>query len=88
MTGILITTLAERPELADRLWDMRDSWPAFAEHDALAWLLYPRMVAELPEYVLIATDGDAVVARGFSVPFAQHAAGRDGRCPRRAGTGS
>ncbi|MFC9298802.1 N-acetyltransferase [Streptomyces sp. NPDC057011] len=81
MTGILITTLAQRPELADRLWDMKDSWPAFAAHDALGWLLYPRMVAELPEYVLIATDGDAVVARGFSVPFAQHAPGRDGVLP-------
>ncbi|MBT2481744.1 hypothetical protein [Streptomyces sp. ISL-94] len=66
MTGVLITTIAERPELAGRLWGMKDSWPAFAEHDALAWLLYPRMVAELPEYVLIATDGDTVVARAAS----------------------
>ncbi len=81
MNGIHITTLAERPELADRLWDMKDSWPQFAQHDPLAWLLYPRMVAELPEYVLIATDGDTVVARGFSVPFALHAAGRDGVLP-------
>ncbi|MEU9235440.1 N-acetyltransferase [Streptomyces subrutilus] len=81
MTGILITTLAERPELADRLWDMKDSWPEFAQHDALAWLLYPRMVAELPRYVLVATDGDAVVARGFSVPFARHAPGREGPLP-------
>lgn len=24
-TGIRITTLAERPELADALWDMKDS---------------------------------------------------------------
>lgn len=79
--GLRITTLAERPELAARLWDMKDSWPEFAQHDALAWLLYPRMVAEFPEYVLIATDGDAVVARGFSVPFAQHAPGRDGVLP-------
>lgn len=78
---IRITTLAERPELAARLWDMEDSWPEFAQHDALAWLLYPRMVAELPEFVLIATDGDAVVARAFSVPFAQHEPGRDGVLP-------
>ncbi|WP_329387660.1 N-acetyltransferase [Streptomyces sp. NBC_01351] len=81
MSGIKITTLAERPELAGRLWDMTDSWPEFAQHDALAWLLYPRMVAEFPEYVLIATDGDAVVARGFSLPFALHAPGRDGVLP-------
>lgn len=79
--GIRITTLAERPELAARLWDMKDSWPEFAQHDSLAWLLYPRMVAEFPEYVLIATDGDTVVARGFGVPFAQHAPGRGGELP-------
>ncbi|MFJ3924298.1 N-acetyltransferase [Streptomyces sp. NPDC090022] len=76
MTGIEITTVAQRPELAARLWDMADTWPEFAQHDALAWLLYPRMVAELPEYVLVATDGDQVVARGFSVPFALRAPGR------------
>ncbi|MHC6629131.1 GNAT family N-acetyltransferase [Streptomyces globosus] len=83
MNGIKITTLAERPELAGRLWDMRDSWPAFAEHDPLAWLLYPRMVAEFPEYILVATEGDEVAARGFSLPFAQHAPGRDGALPAR-----
>ncbi|MFD3542402.1 N-acetyltransferase [Streptomyces sp. NPDC058662] len=83
MTVLSITTLAERPELADRLWDMQDPWPEFATHDPLAWLLYPRMAAELPEYVLVATDGDAVVGRAFSLPFALHAAGRDGVLPAR-----
>ncbi|MFD3544826.1 N-acetyltransferase [Streptomyces sp. NPDC058655] len=83
MTGITITTLAERPELADRLWDMKDPWPQFAAHDCLAWLLYPRMTTELPQYVLVATDGEAVVGRAFSVPFALHAPGRDGALPAR-----
>ncbi|GHE49504.1 N-acetyltransferase [Streptomyces vinaceus] len=83
MDGIKITTLAQRPELAERLWDMKDTWPQFAQHDPIAWLLYPRMVAELADYVLVATDGDAVIARGFSVPFAQHAPGRDGALPAR-----
>ncbi|WP_051836213.1 hypothetical protein [Streptomyces sp. NRRL F-2580] len=49
MTPIRITTLVERPELADRLWDMKDPWPPFAAHDALAWLLYPRMTTELAD---------------------------------------
>ncbi|MEU2389994.1 N-acetyltransferase [Streptomyces sp. NPDC007369] len=83
MDGIEITTIAERPELAGRLYDMEDSWPEFAGNDSLAWLLYPRMVSELPEYVLIATDGDAVVARAFSVPFALQSPGRDGALPAR-----
>ncbi|MBW5483525.1 N-acetyltransferase [Streptomyces bambusae] len=82
MTAIKITTLAERPELAGRLWDMDDPWPAFAGHDSVGWLLYPRMVSELAEYVLVATDGDTVVARGFSVPFALHARG-SGTLPAR-----
>lgn len=80
---IRITTLAERPELTDALWGMADSWPEFATQDSLAWLLYPRMVAELPEYVFVATDEvtGEVVAKAFSVPFALHAAGRDGQLP-------
>ncbi|MET9609036.1 N-acetyltransferase [Streptomyces sp. NPDC006512] len=81
MTGIQITPLARRPELAPRIYDMEDSWPEFSGHDSLAWLLYPRMVAEFPEYVWIATDGDEVVARAFSLPFALHAPGRDGALP-------
>ncbi|MFF1557563.1 N-acetyltransferase [Streptomyces sp. NPDC058279] len=83
MTGILITTLARRPELADRLWDMQNPWPAFAAHDPVSALLYPWMVAELPEYVFIATDGEEMVARAFSVPFALHAADRAGALPAR-----
>ncbi|MFH7597628.1 N-acetyltransferase [Streptomyces racemochromogenes] len=81
MTEIEITSLARRPELAPRLWDMADSWPRFAQHDAVAWLLYPRLVTEFPEYVFIATDGDEVVARAFSVPFALHSDERGGVLP-------
>ncbi|GLX19237.1 MULTISPECIES: N-acetyltransferase [Streptomyces] len=81
MTEIVITSLAVRPELAPRLWDMEDSWPEFSQHDPVAWLLYPRLVAEFPEYVFIATDGDEVVARAFSVPFALHTPERGGRLP-------
>ncbi|MEV8535892.1 N-acetyltransferase [Streptomyces sp. NPDC051211] len=82
MTDIEITTLAERPHLAGRLWEMEDSWPEFACNDQISWLLYPRMVAELPDYVLVATDGGRVIARGFSVPFALHAPDR-GELPAR-----
>ncbi|MFF2192961.1 N-acetyltransferase [Streptomyces sp. NPDC058157] len=81
MTETVITSLARRPELAARLWDMRDSWPVFTQHDSVAWLLYPRLVTEFPEYVFIATDGDEVVARAFSVPFALHCDGRGGALP-------
>ncbi|MEV3990296.1 N-acetyltransferase [Streptomyces sp. NPDC049837] len=74
---LCITTLAERPELQGALWEMRDLWPEFMLHDPIGWANMGRIVAELPEYVLVATDaGGAVVARAFSVPFQLRAEGR------------
>ncbi|AZM53689.1 N-acetyltransferase [Streptomyces sp. WAC 01529] len=66
-----ITTLAERPELVGPLWKMAEDWPEFILHDPVGWSLIGRIVADLPEYVLVATDGTGkVVARAFSVPLA------------------
>lgn len=71
-----ITTLAERPELQGPLWQMADTWPEFILHDPVGWSLIGRIVAELPEYVLVATDERGeVVARAFSVPLALRARG-------------
>ncbi|MFJ2772140.1 N-acetyltransferase [Streptomyces sp. NPDC087300] len=76
-----ITTLAERPELAGPLWNMAEDWPEFILHDPVGWSLIGRIVAELPEYVVVATDPEGkVVARGFSVPFALRARA-DGALP-------
>ncbi|WP_137988921.1 N-acetyltransferase [Streptomyces vilmorinianum] len=72
-----ITTLAERPGLQAQMWAMKDLWPEFILNDPIGWSHFPRIVAELPEYVLVATDAeDNVVARAFSVPFRLHAEGR------------
>ncbi|UQX04885.1 N-acetyltransferase [Streptomyces sp. RerS4] len=60
---------------------MEDSWPEFSVNDALGWLLYPRMVAEFPDHVWIATEGDEVIARAFSLPFALHTEARGGVLP-------
>ncbi|MFI1679233.1 N-acetyltransferase [Streptomyces sp. NPDC020607] len=71
--NLKITTLVERPELTDPLWNMAEDWPEFILHDPVGWSLIGRIVKDLPEYVLVATDEDAggkVVARAFSVPFA------------------
>ncbi|MET7359031.1 N-acetyltransferase [Streptomyces sp. NPDC005562] len=75
-----ITTLAERPDLVGPAWRMAEDWPEFILHDPVGWSLIGRIVAELPEYVLVATDEDAstgagdgdakVLARAFSVPLA------------------
>ncbi|WP_119292840.1 N-acetyltransferase [Streptomyces sp. YIM 130001] len=77
-----ISTLAERPELQDALWQLSDTWPEYIQNDPVGWSHFDRIVAELPEYVLVATDEQgALVARALSVPFALHEKGRDGELP-------
>ncbi|MFP1629085.1 N-acetyltransferase [Streptomyces sp. 5K101] len=74
---LTITTLAERPELQGPMWQMLDTWPEFVINDPVGWANIGRIVAELPEYVLVATDPEGrVVARAFSVPLALDADGR------------
>ncbi|MFG2329378.1 N-acetyltransferase [Streptomyces sp. NPDC048604] len=74
---LTITTLAERPELEGPMWQMKDLWPEFMMYDPVGWANMGRIVRDLPEYVLVATDADGkVVARAFSVPFQLHADGR------------
>ncbi len=67
---LTITTLAERPELREPLWRMPETWPEFILHDPVGWANIGRILVDLPEYVLVATDPDGrVAARAFSVPF-------------------
>ncbi|MER8233780.1 N-acetyltransferase [Streptomyces sp. NPDC094049] len=74
---LTISTLAERPELEGPMWGMSDLWPEFMMHDPVGWVNIGRIVRELPEYVLVATDaGGEIVARGFSVPFRLDVDGR------------
>ncbi|MEV8401282.1 N-acetyltransferase [Streptomyces niveus] len=75
---LTVTTLAERPHLIDPMWRMADTWPEFMLHDPVGWANIGRIVAELPQYVLVGTDEEGtVVARAFSVPFQLHAKGRE-----------
>lgn len=72
-----ITTLAERPELQGAMWQMLDTWDEFVTNDPIGWAYIGRIVGELPEYVLVATDPEGkVVARAFSVPLAMDVDGR------------
>ncbi|MEU6922357.1 MULTISPECIES: N-acetyltransferase [unclassified Streptomyces] len=73
---IRITPLSERPSLVPRVYEINDSWPVFTPHDPVAGALLGRVPAEFPQYCVVATDGDRVVARGLGVPFD---AGTDGR---------
>ncbi|WP_338699428.1 N-acetyltransferase [Streptomyces sp. Q6] len=74
---LTITTLAERPALGVAMWTMPDTWPEFIGHDLVGAAFLRRVWQELPAYVVVATDAaGAVVAKGFSVPFALRAEGR------------
>ena len=68
---VLISTVAQRPDLA-RLLDDFNVWPRFMRQDPIGSLYYVDAVAAYPEFVLAAVDRaepDRLVAKGYSVPF-------------------
>jgi GNAT superfamily N-acetyltransferase len=70
MAQLMITTLAERPELIERVYDIEDTWPAFMGADAVANALFHRVAGDFPQFCVMATDEDGTpVARGRSIPF-------------------
>ncbi|MGW7415275.1 N-acetyltransferase [Streptomyces sp. NPDC054863] len=75
--GIRITPFAARPALIGRAYEIADTWPEFTSHEPVVGALLGRVVEEFPEYCVVATDGDRVVARGFSVPFNAVLEGRE-----------
>jgi GNAT superfamily N-acetyltransferase len=78
MTNVVITTLAERPDYTDRLYDIEDPWPEFMVQDKVADALLGQVRSAFPAYCLVATTGDgSVVARGLSIPFGAVGPGRD-----------
>ncbi|MGW1956304.1 N-acetyltransferase [Streptomyces sp. NPDC001920] len=78
-----MSSLADRPEMLDRVIEMTDSWPEFMGQDLVGNAHYGRIPRELPQYVLFAEDERGeVVAHAYSVPFALAAEGR-GRLPAR-----
>ncbi|MCP2168011.1 N-acetyltransferase [Goodfellowiella coeruleoviolacea] len=80
MTGadsIQISTLAERPALIGRIYEIDESWPVFTSHDLVASALLDQVAEVFPDYCVVATDGDRVVARGLSVPFNATLDGRE-----------
>ncbi|MGW2234032.1 N-acetyltransferase [Streptomyces sp. NPDC001759] len=75
--SIVITTLAERPSLRSRMYEIAETWPAFIPHDSVGEALLSRVSEDFPQYCVVATDGDRVVARGLSVPFNAELEGRE-----------
>lgn len=75
---LTITTVAERPEYADRMYEFDDGWPEFMSKDKLANALLYQVAEVFGEYCLAATAEDGrLVARARSIPFsATEPAGR------------
>lgn len=72
-----ISSLAERPEMLDRVMEMPDTWHQFTTQDPVGNAHYGRIPRELPQYALFAEDERGeVVAHAYSVPFALAAEGR------------
>ncbi|MGW2816355.1 N-acetyltransferase [Streptomyces sp. NPDC001415] len=75
--NIEISTLAERPELAAQLYDISNNWPEFIARDLVGYTLLSRVPEEFPQYCVVATEGDRLIARGYSVPFDATLEGRE-----------
>jgi GNAT superfamily N-acetyltransferase len=71
-----ITTIVERPELGEAIGELGDSWPEFMTQDIVAHAYWGQLRQVFPDYTLVATYGDQVVAWAYSVPFELHAEGR------------
>jgi len=76
MTEIVITTLAERPDVVPYLGDFWNSWPEFMKEDLVADALLGAVPKEFPDQCLIATEDGEVVAHARSIPFAFPIEGR------------
>ncbi len=78
-----VASLAERPEMLEKVVGMANTWPELVLHDPVGNAHYGRIPTELPQYVQFAEDERGeVVAHAYSVPFALHTEGR-GRLPAR-----
>jgi GNAT superfamily N-acetyltransferase len=64
-----VFTLAERPDLEPKLWELSRAWPRFMLEDPIADLYYSE-INRWREHVLLGLAGERVVARGFSLTFA------------------
>lgn len=70
MAEIVITTLAERPEVTPYLGDFWSVWPRFMLNDLIADALLWRATADFADQCLIATEDGELVAHARSIAFA------------------
>ncbi|GGS22395.1 N-acetyltransferase [Actinokineospora fastidiosa] len=69
---LVVTTLADRPDLVNLAHDFPGAWPAMMQQDPVADLYYDVIDTVFAEYALVAYDRDnpgRAVARAYAAPF-------------------
>ena len=64
-----ITTLAERPEYQERMYEFADAWPAFMHNDPIGNAFMSQVPVHFPDQCVVATENGDLVAHGRSIPF-------------------
>jgi GNAT superfamily N-acetyltransferase len=64
-----ITTLAERPEYLERMYDFADAWPAFMHNDPIGNAFMGQVPVNFADQCVVATEDGELVAHGRSIPF-------------------
>jgi GNAT superfamily N-acetyltransferase len=67
-----IFTIADRPDLEDRLGEVGDPWPEFIHHDVFVNSRWPALYEDFREFQLALLDEetDTVVGKGNTIPIA------------------
>ena len=64
-------TIAEQPDLADRLGPLIDSiWPEYMLQDPVANAYWPRLFSDFPENQFALLDGNDLIGTANSIPIA------------------
>ena len=66
-----VFTVAERPDLEERLDEIDDPWPEFMNHDPVVRRFFPQLYERFRDYqyVLYEGDTDTVLGEGCSIPI-------------------
>lgn len=69
---MIVVTLADRPELEERLSEIGDTWPEFIHHGDVTNLHWDHLYTEFGEYQLALYDEerDVVAGKGNTIPVA------------------
>ena len=69
---MIVLTLAERPDLEDRLDEIGDPWPEFIHHGDVPDVYWDRLSTDFPEYQLALYDEeqDVLAGKGNTIPVA------------------